>query len=70
MPIQDVCPHDLLVNLDSLPVGTLWRPPRGGDVYRKVTPFSHVRQSTGEVYFDERLYGRDSEPLYVSEVTL
>jgi len=68
--IQDICPDDLLVNLDSLPVGTLWRSPRGGDVYRKVTAYSHVRQSTGELYFDRRLYGSDAEPIYVSEVTL
>lgn len=59
----------LLVNIDTLPVGSRWREPHGGDKFRKISPYSHRNERTGELLFDSRLYGQtDVEPAYVEEV--
>jgi hypothetical protein len=57
----------LLISLDRLAVGTVWKGPRGGDSFKKISDYSHLNIRTGELVFDKRLYGHDAEPLYVSE---
>jgi hypothetical protein len=57
----------MLVDIDKLPVGAKWRGPRGGDVHKKLSPYSHINQKTGEVILDRRLYG-SSGSFFVEEV--
>lgn len=57
----------MLIDVDKLPVGATWRGPRGGDVHKKLSPYSHINQRTGEVILDRRLYG-SSGSFYVEEV--
>lgn len=60
---------EVLVNLDTLEVGAVWRRPRDHNTYRKVTALSHLNIRTGELLFDERLYGLPAEPVFVAEIT-
>jgi|LakMenEpi03Aug12_release.lakeMendotaPanAssembly.Ray.scaffolds.fasta_scaffold3366747_2 hypothetical protein len=58
----------VLVNVDRLPVGALWQTPDRG-LHRKLSPYSHRNERTGEIVLDERLYGvQQREPFFVEEV--